>query len=95
MKFTLKAIRTIFIFSILTVLTQVGGVIYLLYLPFSLFVKSEKYNFWKSIIARSLGYSLIYVLIGLFTVPPTDRALRLLSDRYAVRLTRVFKLSTV
>mgnify|MGYP000869987755 CR=1 FL=1 len=47
MKFILKAIRTFFIFSILTVLTQVGGVIYVLYLPFSLFVKSEKYNFWN------------------------------------------------
>lgn len=66
----LKAIRTFFIFFILTVLTQVGGVIYLLYLPFSLFVKSEKYNFWKSIVMRSVGFSLIYVLICLFIIPP-------------------------
>ncbi len=70
MKFILKAIRTVFIFSILTVLTQVGGVIYLLYLPFSLFVKSEKYSFWKSIVMRSGGFSLIYVLICLFIIPP-------------------------
>ena len=70
MKFILKAIRTFFIFSILTVLTQVGGVIYLLYLPFSLFVKSEKYSFWKSMIMRSIGFSLIYVLISFFIIPP-------------------------
>jgi len=70
MSFIFKSIRAIFIFSILTVLTQVGGVIYLLYLPFSLFVKSEKYSFWKSIVMRSLGYSLIYLLICLFIVPP-------------------------
>lgn len=69
MKFILKAIRTIFIFSLLTVLTQVGGVIYLLYLPFSLFVKSEKYGFWKSIVMRSIGFSLIYILICLFIIP--------------------------
>jgi len=66
----LKIIRTIFIFSILTVLTQVGGVIYLLYLPFSFFVKSEKYSFWKSIVMRSLGFSLIYFLICIFIIPP-------------------------
>ncbi|MFK7774777.1 MAG: hypothetical protein AB8F94_21740 [Saprospiraceae bacterium] len=69
MKFIFKSIRTFFIFSILTVLTQVGGVIYLLYLPFSLFVKSEKYSFWKSIVMRSLGFSLIYILICLFIIP--------------------------
>lgn len=70
MKFILKAIRTFFVFSILTVLTQVGGVIYLLYLPFSIFVKSEKYSFWKSIVMRSFGFSLIYILICLFIIPP-------------------------
>lgn len=70
MKFMLEAIRTIFIFSILTLLTQVGGVIYLLYLPFSLFVKSEKYGFWKSIVMRSSGFILIYVLICFFIIPP-------------------------
>ncbi|MFT6322245.1 MAG: hypothetical protein ACJAT4_003180 [Granulosicoccus sp.] len=47
MKFILKAIRFFFIFSILTALTQVGGVIYFLYVPFSLFVKSENIVFGK------------------------------------------------
>jgi hypothetical protein len=70
MKFILKTIRTFFIFSILTMLTQVGGVIYLLYLPFSIFVKSEKYSLCKSIVMRSGGFSLIYVLICLFIIPP-------------------------
>jgi hypothetical protein len=70
MKFILKAIRFFFIFSILTALTQVGGVIYFLYVPFSLFVKSEKYSFWKSILMRSVGFSFIYVLICLLIIPP-------------------------
>ena len=70
MRFFLKTIRVIFIFSILTILTQVGGVIYLLYVPFSVFVKSEKYSFWKSIVMRSVGFSLMYLLICLFIIPP-------------------------
>jgi hypothetical protein len=38
--------------------------------PFSLFVKSEKYSFWKSIVKRSVGFSFIYVLICLLIIPP-------------------------
>lgn len=63
-------IRIVFLFFILTILTQVGGVIYLLYLPFSFFVKSEKYSFWKGIVMRSVGFGLVYVLICLFIIPP-------------------------
>lgn len=65
-----KVLRILTLFLILTVLTQVGGVIYVLYLPFSFFVKSEKYNLWKSIVVRSVGFSIMYLLICLFIVPP-------------------------
>ena len=66
----LKIIKILFLFSLLTVLTQVGGMIYLLYLPFSSYVKSEKMSRWKSFIIRLLGFSVIYFLIWFFIIPP-------------------------
>ena len=63
-------LKVIFVFLFLTVLTQVGGIIYLMYLPFSFFIKSEKYSFWKSIVFRGIGFSVMYLLICFFIIPP-------------------------
>ena len=62
--------KVVFLFSILTILTQIGGAIYLLYLPFSSYVKSGKRSWWKSFFIRLTGYSVIYFLIWFFIVPP-------------------------
>ncbi len=70
MSVILKIIKVVFLFSLLTVLTQIGGVIYLLYLPFSSYVKSEKMSGWKSFVIRLLGFSMIYFLIWFFIIPP-------------------------
>ena len=64
-----KIFRTTIIFLILTVLTQVGGAIYLLYLPFSSYVKSEKFSYWKSMLFRFFGFSALYVSICMLIVP--------------------------
>jgi len=69
MKKLLLLIRILFTFSILTMLTQVGGVIYLLYLPFSFYIKGEKIKRWKSFVIRLFGYSILYFLICLFLIP--------------------------
>ncbi|MEM6966626.1 MAG: hypothetical protein AAF573_17810, partial [Bacteroidota bacterium] len=65
MKLSGKIIKVIFIFSVLTVLTQVGGLVYLLYLPFSNYVKSEQKVAWKRFVVRLLGYLGLYLSICL------------------------------
>ena len=70
MKIIFRVIKILFVFSVLTVLTQVGGVIYLFYLPFSSYVKNENVSRWKSFAMRFLGFSILYLLVCLFLIPP-------------------------
>ena len=68
MKKFLKILKTIFNFTWLTVLTQVGGIIYLLYQPFSFFIK-KKYDGWKSRGRRILSFVALYLFCSLLIVP--------------------------
>jgi len=64
----LKILKTIFNFAWLTILTQVGGIIYLLYQPISFFIK-KKYDGWKSRGRRILSFVLLYLICSLLIVP--------------------------
>lgn len=70
MKAIFKILKSLFVFVILTALTQVGGIVYLLYLPFSIYVKSEKWSSWKRFVIRLLGFCSLYLLICVFLIPP-------------------------
>lgn len=73
MKTSLSILRCIFIVILLTVLTQIGGVIYLLLKPFGLFIK-RKTNSWKGFALRMTMYFSIYLLLSVTLVPRLARA---------------------
>ncbi|GJM33620.1 MAG: hypothetical protein DHS20C18_26210 [Saprospiraceae bacterium] len=67
--------RSIFIVIILTLLTQVGGLIYLLYLPIKHWLTRRINSRWKVRLFRWSSFAIIYMLINLIFVPPLARQL--------------------
>lgn len=65
-------IKTTLIFIILTLLTQVGGAIYLLYKPVGRRIK-KKYRSIKSIGIRIASFSALYLLLTFTLIPLTAR----------------------
>ncbi|MFK7978515.1 MAG: hypothetical protein AB8G86_00915 [Saprospiraceae bacterium] len=60
------------LFIILTILTQIGGVVYLVYQPLSYWLK-KRWNGRKQMIARIGLFLLGYLIATLFIVPPIAR----------------------
>ena len=66
----LSILKVIFLFALLTLLTQVGGLIYLLYQPLSFFLRKKIQKGWKSSAVRLLSFSAFYLFISLLVIPP-------------------------
>lgn len=68
MKLILKIIRRFFVFFILTVITQTGGLIYLIWKAIAAIFSKQlgKYRF-----ARSLGFPFLYLILNLTITPIT------------------------
>jgi len=65
-------IKVIFNFTWLTILTQVGGVIYLIFKPFAalyLYKKPIKTK-WKQRLFRFGGFTIFYIIVSLTIIPP-------------------------
>ncbi len=62
-----KRILTI---GILTLFTQIGGVIYLLCLPFFYWLKKPDINLWKRRIINCFLFAIFYLIATFFIVPP-------------------------
>ena len=63
-------LKRLFIVSILTLLTQVGGIIYLVYLLIGRYVEWKRYNKAKRIIIKLLAFFLLFFITTFFIIPP-------------------------
>lgn len=63
-------IRSILVFALLTVLTQVGGLIYLAYKPVGWYVRKNQPVRWKSRLLRLSSFLTLYLLVTFFLIPP-------------------------
>lgn len=70
MKTLLSSIKTALLFVMLTILTQVGGLVYLLYQPISYRIKKRVASRWKQFSFRVLTFSLMMLFASLVLVPP-------------------------
>ncbi|MEM6378753.1 MAG: hypothetical protein AAF705_11075 [Bacteroidota bacterium] len=66
----LRFLKVIFLFALLTLLTQVGGLIYLLYQALSYFLRKKVPKSWQSYATRFFSFSLFYLLVTLLVIPP-------------------------
>jgi|AntRauTorckE5430_2_1112549.scaffolds.fasta_scaffold02684_5 hypothetical protein len=66
-------LRRIFLFLLLTLLTQVGGLFYLLYQPVGLQIRNKVSGKWSSRAYRTLAFVGIYILGSILLVPPLAR----------------------
>lgn len=62
-------LKKIFIFILLTLLTQVGGIIYLAYQPISKFIKKNGQG-KQQLLVRFIFFLLLYLFITLIIIPP-------------------------
>ncbi len=58
------------LFAFLTITTQVGGVIYLIYKPLGLFISKKINTKWKVIGAKIATFLLVYLAFTLLIIPP-------------------------
>jgi hypothetical protein len=65
-----KAPKHLFLFLLLSLFTQTGGIVWLLFLPISAYVKRRLGNAWKTNLLRSGAFLLFYLAIHVFLVPP-------------------------
>jgi len=75
MKLLLKSLRILFLFFLLTLLTQVGGLIYLLYLPIRQYIERKDWKVAKKRLIRAGSFSLLYLFICLLIIPILARQL--------------------
>lgn len=73
MKTIIGIIRFVAIFSILTVLTQIGGLVYLIYKPFGWAIRKRTPDGTFSKLKRVGLYTSMYLATTLFVVPPAAR----------------------
>ncbi len=73
MKNLWSILRTLLIVLSLTVLTQVGGLIYLLYLPLRHYWNQRIKHRWKARLYRWTIFAMLYVLICTLLIPPLAR----------------------
>lgn len=66
----LRIAQHILIFALLTLLTQVGGIIYLLLLPLVLWLTNSIQKRWKKYLAQLGVFSITYLFIISFILPP-------------------------
>lgn len=71
----LKIISTILIFCFLTVLTQVGGIIYLISLPTHLFIRRWTGHWAQKMLLQVVSFLTIYSLATFFIIPLIARPL--------------------
>ncbi|OJJ23362.1 hypothetical protein BKI52_03095 [marine bacterium AO1-C] len=69
----LGIIKLIVIFGVLTLFTQIGGIIYLLMKPLTGFLSRNVHNYWKKQGVKLTSYFIGYLLIISFIVPPLAR----------------------
>jgi len=70
MKVILNALGIIFLSLLLTLLTQVGGIIFLICLPFLLAFKTKLAKRWQRSLSRGLLLFAIYLIATLLIIPP-------------------------
>jgi len=66
-------VKSILIFVLLTVLTQVGGLIYLVYKPVGGYIRKNQAVRLKSRLLRLGSFLTLYLLATLFLIPPVAR----------------------
>jgi hypothetical protein len=69
MKLFLKILTNSLIVILLTILTQVGGIVYLIYKPFSAQIKKKGYSSFKSLALRLSLFSGFFILSSFVVVP--------------------------
>ncbi|MEO0338163.1 MAG: hypothetical protein AAF242_03020 [Bacteroidota bacterium] len=75
MKYVLAFCFALVKISLLTLITQIGGVVYLLYLPIKRYLHKNYQASWSRLALRWFSFSLLYLLITLFVVPPVASSL--------------------
>lgn len=75
MKQTKEILKTLLVVFLLTILTQVGGIIYLIYKPLGIRIKSRAKTKSKNILIRLGAFSGIYIFCSLILVPQIAKPL--------------------
>ncbi len=75
MKTILQIIKSLLIVVALTVLTQVGGIIYLTYKPAGVRIKKWKISRWLNWIVRVLVFCVMYLIVTIFVIPKIAKPL--------------------
>ncbi len=70
MKQILKIIRAVALFLLLTILTQVGGIIYLLYQPISSFIEQKYRKSILRLLVKLIAFSLLFCSFSFLIIPP-------------------------
>ncbi len=70
MKVLLATLKTVSLFIILTVVTQLGGLVYLLYKPLGDQIKKRSYSRGVSLGLRAVSFLLMMTISSLLVVPP-------------------------
>jgi hypothetical protein len=70
MKLFLKILFHLFVFGLLTLFTQIGGVLWLLFLPFSFWLNKKIEVKWQRRLVKTACFSAIYVFVTVAVVPP-------------------------
>lgn len=65
-----NGIKTVLIVSLLTILTQVGGLVYLLYKPLGFRLKKRIPNKWASRGYRFLSFTMFMLVFSILIIPP-------------------------
>ncbi len=73
MKYVLRFLVALGKIAVLTILTQVGGLVYILYLPLRRFLKKRFTKQAPQLLYRWASFSLLYILVIGFIVPPIAR----------------------
>ena len=66
-------LKVLLVFALLTVLTQVGGIIYLLYQPFSRWIQRQMGASWRGRVLRAATFCTLYLAVSAWLVPPLAR----------------------
>ncbi len=70
MNLLLRAVKFILIFGLLTLLTQVGGVIYLLYKPIGIWIRRKVDNLYRRLLLKLSVFTLLLLVFSLLIIPP-------------------------
>lgn len=75
MKRLLRIIRAVLIFGLLTVLTQVGGLLYLVYWPIGKYLTKDIGNWPKRTLCKSFLFGGFLMIVSLLILPPIAQLL--------------------